>query len=74
MKLIDSTQLILNAKSDKFVTMYEIINAPEIDPIHSLGACYCEECKYHTYDVEGCTHYCNRPLGGNERKNNCNGG
>lgn len=33
MRLIDSTQLILNAKSDKFVTMKEIIDAPEIDPV-----------------------------------------
>lgn len=33
MRLIDSTQLILNAKNGKFVTMKEIIDAPEIDPI-----------------------------------------
>ena len=46
MELIDATQLILAAHSDKFVTMKEIINAPAIDPVHAACGCYCRECRY----------------------------
>ncbi len=63
MKLIDSTQLIFNAKSTGFITMQELVQAPKIDPIHAIGSCYCKECKYHSYDIKSQKHTCNQPLG-----------
>lgn len=58
MKLVDATQLVLSAHSDKFVTMKEIIDAPAIDPVHAAGRCYCFECK--EFDQDGGTGFCNR--------------
>ena len=52
MRLIDSTQLILAAHNDKFVTMKEIIDAPTID---SVPVVMCRECVYK--DTTACPAY-----------------
>jgi len=62
MKLIDPNQLILNAKNDSFVTMYEIIHAPGIDPIQAADICYCKECRDCIFDGVSQHYVCRRAL------------
>ena len=50
MRLVDATQLVFSAHSDKFVTMKELVDAPAIDPVHAAGGCYCGECRKAEYD------------------------
>lgn len=52
MKLIDATHLILSADiENNKIHVKDIIRAPEIDPVHAVGGCYCKEC-LHSEPVE----------------------
>lgn len=62
MRLIDSTQLILSASNDKFVTIAEIINAPTIDAVPVVR---CKDCKNAIRHCDGmitCQHPCGKKI------------
>lgn len=47
-KLIDATYLILSSDiENNRIHVKDIVNSPEIDPVHYAGGCYCKKCQYY---------------------------